>query len=77
MQRDVYSAGSLGNHFLMCPADKRLQGVVNLVGRHSALGVVIGNVLSTEFNFTLDTTKHGNQYAADDNSCVDTSYSTA
>jgi hypothetical protein len=64
-----------GHHFLICPAGKRLHGRVNLHVRHNALGVVIGNMLANEFNFTVDTTKSANQYAADDERCVDMSYS--
>ena len=64
-----------GHHFLICPAGRRLQGVVNLVARHNALSLVFGNMLATEFNFTVDTSKKGNQYAADDERCVDMSYS--
>ena len=45
------------------------------MARHNALGLVFGNMLATEFNFTVDTSKKGNQYAADDERCVDMSYS--
>ena len=64
-----------GHHFLICPAGKRLNGRVNLHGRHNALGVVIGNMLANEFNYTVDTSKGANQYAADDERAVDMSYS--